>query len=140
MKKAEDLPLFSATIRCPYCKYEIAVFHILNESSRYGSWNVSNFGRHLKKVHLKKGETKLEETFEPLKDMVDNSDLQSKLKVGSIINLENVVVVPTPPYMDHVENEMVEASMQGNKIENTEIDATLNKIKREDFDQGNFVK
>lgn len=52
-------PGYSAKIKCPYCKKNIIVFHILNGANEGGTWNSSNFGHHLVKVHLKTAKTKM---------------------------------------------------------------------------------
>lgn len=45
---------YTGQIKCPYCKGSLSAFHTLNANNKIGTWNSSNFGRHLENVHIKK--------------------------------------------------------------------------------------
>lgn len=49
-KKTTDGQQYAANLECPFCNEKINVFHKLS-TSEFGSWNVSNFERHLTLAH-----------------------------------------------------------------------------------------
>lgn len=91
IRKPEHQSLCSAKIKCPFCNDSVAVFHILKGTNELGSWNSSNFNRHLKNVHVKEEnlneniDENLGEKFDEKLDVNLVSNVEPMLDVGSIV-------------------------------------------------------
>lgn len=110
--KRKKGPAYTAHIKCPYCRANIRSFHTLNGANEIGTWNSSNFGRHLEKVHLKITQNKktkkradksiddsLDSDHDAIKpnrssDKNPNENLLAKPNDYSVLTLDDKLVAP----------------------------------------------
>ncbi len=107
IKRNKKTTGYTARIKCPYCKGSISVFHSLNGRKGIGTWNSSNFGRHLDDVHMKN--SKKEKSKKRVKKSVDDS-------LGS----DNDVDIATEPNhsLDIKSSESLRSKINENAIKN----------------------